>query len=242
MDTTVAFVFLWISVEAKVGKYIYIDSLMTWYDAQTYCRQHHIDLAYVGSQSDQYSLREAGADLLYVIGWIGLHRTSEDSSTWIWSGGSEMTYDNWGYFQPDMGSQISVYININRRWHDNDPANPFYFYCFDIHVVEMKTSWEGALSHCRMNQKDLPSIVSESEHLLAQRAIPANITDPVWIGLRYLSDGWLWVNNDPLVYKNWTQGGDQDNQCPRHKRCGALTKDNGWENRDCREKLNFICV
>ncbi|XP_024864222.1 dromaiocalcin-1-like [Kryptolebias marmoratus] len=106
---------------------------------------------------------------------------------------------------------------------------------------EEKT-WEEALEHCRKINENLTSLLSETENLLATNEIQqSSITEPVWIGLRYLGDTWLWVNGDPLEYDAWSQGGDQDRQCPMKRRCGALTKEGVWESWDCQEKLSFIC-
>ncbi|XP_034544276.1 secretory phospholipase A2 receptor-like [Notolabrus celidotus] len=103
-------------------------------------------------------------------------------------------------------------------------------------------TWEEALEHCRETHTDLTSLHSETgtKHVL-RRMKHNNIAEPVWIGLHFLGDRWLWVDGDPLVYEAWPKGGDQDHQCPIRKRCGALTKEGVWENRDCQEKLNFIC-
>ncbi|KAI4833367.1 hypothetical protein KUCAC02_016275 [Chaenocephalus aceratus] len=49
------------------------------------------------------------------------------------------------------------------------------------------------------------------------------------------------INITVVEYEAWPQG-DQDHQCPIYKRCGALTKEGLWENWDCKEKLNFICI
>ncbi|XP_070684534.1 dromaiocalcin-1-like [Pempheris klunzingeri] len=117
------------------------------------------------------------------------------------------------------------------------------FYCFNSSVVEVKKTWEKALKHCRKTHAKLISLLSETEHWLAQKAIQrVQITERVWFGLRYLSDRWLWVDKHPLVYQAWPRGGDQDHQCPAWKRCGALTKGGLWENRDCQERLHFICM
>ena len=116
------------------------------------------------------------------------------------------------------------------------------FFCFNLIVVENEKTWEEAMEHCRQRYRHLTSLVSETENLLALREIqPKNITERVWIGLRYLGDRWLWVNRDPLKYEAWPKGGDQDHQCPMWNRCGALTKQGLWENLDCQKKLNFIC-
>ncbi|XP_051241561.1 dromaiocalcin-1-like [Dicentrarchus labrax] len=110
-------------------------------------------------------------------------------------------------------------------------------------MVEVEKTWEDALKHCNEIQTNLTSVLSEPEHLTAQRVMQKfEVTERVWIGLRYLVDRWLWVNGDPLVYQAWPQDGAQDHQCPMWKRCGALTKQAEWENWDCQDRLNFICI
>ncbi|XP_029911381.1 dromaiocalcin-1-like [Myripristis murdjan] len=111
-------------------------------------------------------------------------------------------------------------------------------------IIKEKKTWEDALEHCREDDTELTSLISETDLLLAQREIwKAQTTDHVWIGLRYLADSWLWVNGDPLEYEAWPQQGDQDQRCPNWGHtCGALTKEGLWRSRDCREKLHFICV
>ncbi|XP_051801871.1 rheacalcin-2-like [Acanthochromis polyacanthus] len=112
----------------------------------------------------------------------------------------------------------------------------------DVTVVEEKMSWEDALSHCREKQTDLPSRLSETDRLLDHTQIKhENISERVWMGLRFLGDRWMWLNGDPLEYDAWSKGA-QDQQCPVRKRCGALTKEGLLENWDCQDKLNFICV
>uniref|UniRef100_A0A3P8RTT8 C-type lectin domain-containing protein n=1 Tax=Amphiprion percula TaxID=161767 RepID=A0A3P8RTT8_AMPPE len=102
-------------------------------------------------------------------------------------------------------------------------------------------SWEDAVEHCRESYTDLTSLLSETEIQLAQNHIRRyKITEPVWISLRYLGDLWLWVNGDPLVYTAWSP--NRDTRCPVLNPCGALTEEGHWEERDCLEKLKFICI
>uniref|UniRef100_A0A3Q2CTJ8 C-type lectin domain-containing protein n=1 Tax=Cyprinodon variegatus TaxID=28743 RepID=A0A3Q2CTJ8_CYPVA len=90
---------------------------------------------------------------------------------------------------------------------------------------ERKT-WEDALEHCRKNDGDLISLLSEVEnHIAHSRIHHSALTQQVWIGMRYLGDSWMWVNGDPVLYTASTTKGDQDYQCPRLRRCGALTKE-----------------
>uniref|UniRef100_A0A3P9IBD1 C-type lectin domain-containing protein n=1 Tax=Oryzias latipes TaxID=8090 RepID=A0A3P9IBD1_ORYLA len=117
------------------------------------------------------------------------------------------------------------------------------FFCLNLIVVQEEKTWEEALEHCRENHDDLTSLLSETENRLARREIQnSTVTQRVWVGLRFLGDTWRWVNGDPLKFQAWNQTGDPDQQSPVQKRCGALSKQGEWENQDCQEKLNFICV
>ena len=108
--------------------------------------------------------------------------------------------------------------------------------------METKRTWWQAMWQCKNTHTALVSLTSETEHLLAVREIQQDdVTERVWIGLRFLQDRWLWVNDDPLDYQAWPEEGDQDHLCPLWKRCGALTKEGRWENWDCDARLNFIC-
>lgn len=69
--------------------------------------------------------------------------------------------------------------------------------------------WEEALEYCRDHYTDLPSLLSETEHLQAQSKIEAAQTDHVWTGLIFLAREWLWVNGDHLEYQAWS-----DRNCP----------------------------
>uniref|UniRef100_A0A3B4ZIC3 C-type lectin domain-containing protein n=1 Tax=Stegastes partitus TaxID=144197 RepID=A0A3B4ZIC3_9TELE len=113
------------------------------------------------------------------------------------------------------------------------------FFCISLKIVEEKKAWEQAVAHCRDSYTDLTSLLSDAETKLAQNEMERHdITEPMWIGLRFLGDRWLWVNGDTLVDTAWSQGEGQ--VCPMVKRCGALTTEGLWEERDCQEKLKFI--
>uniref|UniRef100_A0A3Q3KKR0 C-type lectin domain-containing protein n=1 Tax=Mastacembelus armatus TaxID=205130 RepID=A0A3Q3KKR0_9TELE len=135
--------------------------------------------------------------------------------------------------------QYYGHIKSNGKWNDAAPGAYFPFHCISINVVNMKMAWEEALEHCRKNQSDLPSLLSETELLQAQNAVQkADISDPVWIGLRYLSDHWLWVKGDPLVYENWPQG-DQDHQCPFYV---CLVSNGKWNDLSSKTSFPFYCI
>ncbi|GAA6230376.1 snaclec agkisacutacin subunit B-like [Lates japonicus] len=245
MERAILLIFLCMVVEGRIGKHHYISLTMNWLGAQNYCRQHYTDLSSVNSQSDQDELMQAAGPGNDPEGWIGLHRDPNNNTTWKWSGGGGITYENWGPKQPDNYAEIedSVQLMAGGYWNDNDGRSSLPFYCVNITLKKEKRSWEEALKHCRRYSTNLPSLLSKTDLLQVQRVIQEiHITDSVWIGLRYLRDRWLWVNNDSLEYEDWPQGEGQDHQCPIQKRCGALTISEAWENRNCQDELSFICV
>ncbi|XP_034396166.1 macrophage mannose receptor 1-like [Cyclopterus lumpus] len=240
MERTLVLLLAFTAVEGYVGNHIFVNQEVNWEEAQKYCRAKHTDLSFIRSQSDLERIllvsNEKTRD-----GWIGLQQDPSDLAAWLWSGGSSITFQNWEQGQPDYYKEIEDrgQLTDSGKWNDRSPSSTWNFYCIQITVTVELMSWQEALEHCREHHTDLSSMVFETENLLALREMkPLNI-DRVWIGLRYLGDRWLWVNGDPLEYEAW--GGVQDHQCPLLKRCGAFTIRGQWENRDCQEKLNFIC-
>uniref|UniRef100_A0A3P9CAQ6 C-type lectin domain-containing protein n=1 Tax=Maylandia zebra TaxID=106582 RepID=A0A3P9CAQ6_9CICH len=119
------------------------------------------------------------------------------------------------------------------------------FFCYRAIVVKQEKTWEEALEYCRKHHEDLASVASETEMLLIQKELSKhNTKEVVWIGLRFLSEDWLWVDREMMDYEAWSQGGKP--LCPSTKtKCGALQVTRGtkgvWEAHNCEEKLQFIC-
>uniref|UniRef100_A0A3B3BTS9 C-type lectin domain-containing protein n=1 Tax=Oryzias melastigma TaxID=30732 RepID=A0A3B3BTS9_ORYME len=140
-------------------------------------------------------------------------------------------------------SSVAVVRNKWSAWVMNSNYYSKGIFCLNLIVVQEKKTWEEALDHCRENHRDVTSLISQTENLLAQNQIQDSMfSQGVWVGLRFLGDTWMWANADPLVFQAWTQPDSPDQQCPVWKHCGALTQQGEWENRDCEEKLHFICI
>lgn len=229
-------------VSTGCGKHVYVQYKYGWHDAQKHCRDHYIDLFPITTFREERKLKNTAGEVNGKF-WIGLYRRGRQ---WKWIGGENATYTPWDINEPDdyptQNYASACWNDCNwKGWHNYPSAKKMPFFCFNLIVMEYKLTWEKALRRCRKTGTTLTSLNSETQNLLALSKIQQdNITKPVWIGLRYLADRWLWVNGEPLVYQAWSQG-DKDHQCPIWKRCGALTKEGLWVSLDCQDKLHFIC-
>ncbi|XP_062861782.1 lectin BRA-3-like [Trichomycterus rosablanca] len=112
------------------------------------------------------------------------------------------------------------------------------FYCYrSWNLVTEKKTWLEALEYCKTNHTNLASPATEEQLRLAEKVASQAETVSVWTGLQFLDGQWFWISGETL--------GTSDTlpSCPAYdRRCGARNlKTKTWENRDCNEKLNFIC-
>ncbi|XP_014186357.2 secretory phospholipase A2 receptor-like [Haplochromis burtoni] len=221
-----------------------IDTKKKWREAQSYCRQHHTDLA-----SGAEQLKEAVSKLSgKPPSWIGLFR-----DTWRWSDGSNSSYRHWESVhelpvelsKTDSGTRKCAMIALNKegKWSADDCNNTKPFFCYDekwILINESK-NWDDALIYCRKHHDGLVSITSsEQQELVKEKA--KNATTPyVWLGLRYSCalDLWFWVNDQLACYQNWANETDTG-----HCNLAVAMETGGehkWLKKDDEEKFNFIC-
>uniref|UniRef100_A0A669D767 C-type lectin domain-containing protein n=1 Tax=Oreochromis niloticus TaxID=8128 RepID=A0A669D767_ORENI len=90
VELSCIFFFFWLWVLL----YVYIKKKKSWNEAQSFCREHHTDLAPVSNEQDNLKLGKLGNSNDYI--WIGLKKNSSESQKWMWSGGrEEMNYEAW---------------------------------------------------------------------------------------------------------------------------------------------------
>uniref|UniRef100_A0A3B3V253 C-type lectin domain-containing protein n=1 Tax=Poecilia latipinna TaxID=48699 RepID=A0A3B3V253_9TELE len=94
--------------------FVFINQTMSWAAAQSFCRQHHTDLASVRSSSEweqiQVLVQSAGQN----AAWIGLFRNS-----WSWSDGSNVTFSHWRPTEPNgHRPEDCVRIYDDGLWND----------------------------------------------------------------------------------------------------------------------------
>uniref|UniRef100_A0A671YPN2 C-type lectin domain-containing protein n=1 Tax=Sparus aurata TaxID=8175 RepID=A0A671YPN2_SPAAU len=102
--------------------FVLITTSMNWTEAQSYCREHHTDLASVRNTAENQKVNDtvpAGH-----VAWIGLFRDS-----WKWSDGSSSSFKDWAPGEPEGGNQacVVVYLRSDGTWRDNpcDQNRPF---------------------------------------------------------------------------------------------------------------------
>ncbi|XP_053356102.1 struthiocalcin-1-like [Clarias gariepinus] len=98
-------------------------------------------------------------------------------------------------------------------------------------------TWGEAREYCRTKYTGLASVTSETSLRQLNLETAQTQTESVWIGLRFINGIWLWVSGEKLG------GVTSVSSCPPPSyQCGSLNnKTNTFENRNCNDRLNFVC-
>ncbi|TNN30188.1 Brevican core protein [Liparis tanakae] len=110
---------------------------MNWTDAQSYCREHHTDLASVRNMEENQMVPNLIPINTYV--WIGLFR-----DPWIWSDGKESLFRNWNPLEPHIpdGSSkkcVAADFSADGQWEILDCNVKSAFICY-IGKMSIKVS------------------------------------------------------------------------------------------------------
>lgn len=218
-------------------EYIFVTTSSNWTEAQEYCRENYQDLATITTNEENQG---TGALLGSTSSaWIGMYRSRPGVNIWLWSDGTSSPYIQWANTQPNNANRNQDCVEIKPEgWNDLACGLKRNFVCYRyLILVKEKKTWEEASAYCRMNYIALASLASETQVQLGKMESSQSQTDGVWTGLRFLNRKWLWISQEPLG--TWVSVP----LCPASRyRCGALnSRTHLWENRDCNEKLNFLC-
>ncbi|XDV15228.1 hypothetical protein PO909_015355 [Leuciscus waleckii] len=185
--------------------------------AQNHCKTLYKDMSIVSDNEDLQMLEEAAGGT-YPISWINSQENSCKS----------LKYED-----------TKTSVANQRLWKKPSCLDKIPFFCYEnfILVQENKT-WEEALEFCRTHYTDLAYFNFRWPVNQIKNETNITQTDSVWTGLRFLHGTWNWLN-----MRN-AQNDISLPPCPPEPyRCGARnTKTEQWENRDCEEKLNFLCL
>ncbi|XP_073763999.1 C-type lectin lectoxin-Lio2 [Danio rerio] len=107
------------TVSSQSYTFYFVAENMSWSNAQTYCRQHYIDLASVLDYADvEEALGSIDPDY-YANVWIGLYRHGP-TDPWLWSDSGTSTFIPWGPGQPNNYANSQYCVELERNWVLND--------------------------------------------------------------------------------------------------------------------------
>uniref|UniRef100_A0A671KP28 C-type lectin domain-containing protein n=1 Tax=Sinocyclocheilus anshuiensis TaxID=1608454 RepID=A0A671KP28_9TELE len=127
------------------------------------------------------------------------------------------------------------------EWYNGFCPDKRPFFCYfnyNLKLVTVNMTWEDALIYCRDRFFDLASATEQYQLEILQDNSQASTTEAViWMGLRFVAGQWYWLNSESVEIEMSLP------ECPEEPyRCGAINiMTNQWENRDCEEKLHFLC-
>ncbi|KAL0189415.1 hypothetical protein M9458_016514 [Cirrhinus mrigala] len=225
-------------------KHYYVNKTMKWSDAQQYCKNVYDDLSTV--RNEDLQPLNANPQITEGLYWIGLRRSSLSPAWWTWTSGEVATDVMWDKDEPDSYHENCCAVRrSSSKVHNADCDLPIPFYCmevFELILVRQEQTWEEAVEYCRQNYGDLAILNSNEIMTDAKTMSTAALTDDVWIGLRFITGYWVWINGENLQYKGWSSGGEL--QCPAmNQRCAVLNRNSMvWEPVDCEQRLNFFCI
>ncbi|XP_065099623.1 macrophage mannose receptor 1-like [Paramisgurnus dabryanus] len=232
-------------------QYVFVNESKTWTEAQSYCRDKHIDLATIENEQEMTQLLNTVNDFNSIdLAWIGLY---DDLNSWKWTledtyffKGGDKQFRNWYNLGPAYyGENVCVKM-YNGIWYPTYCYNLNIFICYDgrqnantsyVLVYQYK-NWIEAQKYCREHHTDLISIRNESENQEIQYILQNNYYYSVWIGL-YRTRTWSDQSNSTFSY--WISG--QPFNAGYNNYCTAVsfTDIGSWTDENCDNQLSFLC-
>ncbi|XP_047428472.1 macrophage mannose receptor 1-like [Mugil cephalus] len=145
-DAPCSNMYSFVCINGTEGSYNFVMSAesKSWNEAQSYCREHYIDLASVRNQQENDQIVEMANGKAT---WIGLTR-----GKWKWSDQSPLSFRQWNTIdnQPRGNLSFPCVLLHEDKWEGEYCARKLYFVCFAtfvdkqllrIRVTKNKSSW-----------------------------------------------------------------------------------------------------
>ncbi|XP_061592916.1 secretory phospholipase A2 receptor-like [Cololabis saira] len=230
-----------------VRRYHFVGQMLTWTEAQKYCREKHTDLATMHNSEEQNqlmnTLSSAGSSSDV---WIGLRHEVD----WKWSDGFNGTgadYRKWDSGEPNFYScrELCVFMtSYSSSWRDDPCQTSGPFMCYkgsqqnpEYVYVNQEMTWSSAQSYCRENFIDLAIMRNDAEREAAETKLPNG--QWTWMGL-YRDPTFNWSDGSSFLYKNWEDALNPLNSM--RVICGVSSGSSGqWKFLSCETRLPFVC-
>ncbi|XP_058873423.1 macrophage mannose receptor 1-like isoform X2 [Acipenser ruthenus] len=219
----------------QIRKYVFVETVKSWSEAQRYCREKHTDLATVRSQEEVEQLLPVTGASLIANAWIGLYR--DDTQNWQWSNSDDVIYSNW------RADVFCASVNSDGKWTDLPCNLKKAFMCYKENSIiterytlieELKT-WTEAQQYCREHHTDLVSIKSASEN---EEIVKKAQGKTFWIGL--FNEPWKWSHQgDNYTFHNWNYW--EPNNWRGDDNCVAMSNTGEWFDYGCNSWISFFC-
>ncbi|XP_026999959.1 E-selectin-like [Tachysurus fulvidraco] len=221
-------------------KHNYQNQDMTWTDAQTYCRNNYVDLSIIDTKSEYDNFKNQMDSQKSENCWIGLRK--EINGAIQWTEGTILGFSKWKGGEPDNPPNKDCVFTHNNEWEHDDCNNEHKVFCYTwaprVIVVQKMMNWEEALVYCRTYYTHLVWFTDKIDYSVVNDRSMEILTPTFWTSLRFMDGSWFWANQTSLLNSETSLP-----SCPAKPfQCGARNIKAGvWENRDCKEKMNFIC-
>ncbi|XP_054912878.1 C-type mannose receptor 2-like [Poeciliopsis prolifica] len=133
-------------VQGHDASFVLLDQKMSWSAAQSFCRQHHSDMASVRSSAELQHMKGLVQSSGEKAVWIGLHR-----NTWLWADGSNVTFSHWRPTEPNGSAEncAAAALGDGGVWEDLGCSTLMPFFCYDVpgsqQVVKVKLVTSSSL-------------------------------------------------------------------------------------------------
>ncbi|KAF4111708.1 hypothetical protein G5714_008739 [Onychostoma macrolepis] len=199
-----------------LDRIVLIEEPKTWAEAQSYCREKHMDLATVQSDEDRAKLKEAAdAENFQSDAWIGFY-----SIIWRWSyQNTSISNAKWDSSQPDLSDTNEACGTVikYRQWGDEYCTDEDSFFCQTdkqdtlqdkFKYIDLRKTWRDAQMYCRTNYVDLATITDEAENTFLANELSVKGQRNAWFGLYKNPPQWLWSDNTSASWSavKWESG------------------------------------
>ncbi|KAL6119017.1 uncharacterized protein ACO6RY_03680 [Pungitius sinensis] len=163
--------------------FILISISMNWTQAQTYCREHHTDLAIVRNLAENQKVQSLVPPQSIVR--IGLFRDG-----WKWSDGTDSSFTNWKNGEPKLSNEIcaAADFSANGQWQVSFCQDMRPFICYTDVPVSKQVIKVRLQSSSSVDLND-PKVMDDMLEKLKQRLKDQGMDDHVQLSWKKQPDG-----------------------------------------------------